>query len=357
MDVLTLHIGHMKTGTTSLQATFRDNAAVLARHGLYYYARTRTNHALVRPFSGRTKARGESKFLKEFRQEAAAAGGLPAGLISSETLQRLGPEEIAGCVQTMRTIAPRVRVLVYVREPVALAISAAHQGVRSGRALADIEATPRVLNLTQIITRWRDAVGPENMIVRPFDRAQMAGGDVIDDVLEVLGCGTAAPELERRSVNEGLSVLGIHMLERAIARMPGGKMPYDQQRAFNFVRGPRYVLPAAALDKVRKRAAPHVAFLREEYGIELPPSEEMPSAPLALSEAEIASLAEVFHEINAFAYRMDRSALGRVLGTTMPYSNRYTEAPHPLRAKLEKLGLLDELAREVEGPDDEGDSD
>ncbi|RAH98961.1 hypothetical protein DLJ53_25365 [Acuticoccus sediminis] len=355
MDVLTLHIGHMKTGTTSLQATFRDNAATLAAHGLYYYGKTRTNHALVRPFSKRTKARNESKFLKEYRNEAKA-NRLPQGLISSETLLRLAPDEIEACLASMRDIAGRVQVLIYVREPVALAISAAHQGVRSGRPLAEIEAQPRILNLTQIITRWRSAVGKENMIVRPFDRAQLANGDVIDDALSVLGCASAGPALQRQAVNEGLSVLGIHMLDRAMARMPDRKMPYDQQRAFNFIKGPRYVLPEAALDRVRKRSAPHVAFLREEFGIELPPSTERPSAPLALSEAELASLAEVFHEINAFAYRLDRSALGRVLGTRMPYSNRFKDEDHPLRAKLAKLGVLDELAAQVATDEDDAEA-
>ena len=353
MDVLTLHIGHMKTGTTSLQTTFRDNADVLARRGLYYFAQTRTNHALVRPFSARTAKRKESKFLKAFREEAAR-NRLPQGLISSETLQRLGPPEIAACVEAMRTIAPRVRVLLYVREPVSLAISAAHQGVRSGKRLADIVANPRVLNLTQLITRWRDAVGEENLTVRPFERGQLAGGDVVDDVLSVLGLPEAGAGLQRYSANEGLSVLGIAMLERAIARMPNRKMPYDQQRAFNHIKGPRYVLPAEALEDVRRRSAPHVAFLRESYGISFKPSSEVSSAPLALTDAELDSLAEVFHEINAFAYRMDRSVLGRVLETEMPYSNRHAEAAHPLREKLAKLGVLDELRADA-GMGEDGD--
>ena len=227
MDVLTLHIGHMKTGTTSLQATFRDNAAILAEAGLYYFAATRTNHALVRPLTKRGKG-AESKYIKEFRREAKA-NRLPKGLISSETLQRLGPKEIAECIATMRTIADRVQVLIYVREPVALAISAAHQGVRSGRPLKKIIANPRVLDLTKIITDWRGAVGQENMIVRPFDRAQLVGGDVIDDVLDVVGCGAVAPRLTRRAVNEGLSVLGIHMLERR--RLPVLRPPSRPRRS------------------------------------------------------------------------------------------------------------------------------
>lgn len=352
MDVLTLHIGHMKTGTTSIQATFRDNAAILAEHGLYYYSKTRTNHPLARPFSKRTAGRAETKFLKEFRAEAKASR-LSQALVSSETFQRLGPEEIAACVKAFGASARRVQVLLYVREPVALAVSAAHQGVRSGRPLADIIAQPRVLNLTEIITRWRDAVGPDNLIVRPFDRAAMAGGDVIDDVLTVLGCAQAAPRLTRNAANEGLSVLGIHLLERAIARMPDRKMPYDQQRAFNFIKGPRYVLPEESLAKVRRRAAPHVAFLKDEYGITFEETPQRPSPPPALSEAELDSLAEVLHEINAFAFRLDRSAMGRVLNTRMPFSNRYTEVEHPMRAKLHKLGLLAELEAAVAGPDDD----
>lgn len=353
MDVLTLHIGQQKTGTTSLQATFRDNPAVLARHGLFYYGKTRTNHPLSRPFHGGTKRGADAKIVRDFTKEAKASG-LRQALVSSETYIRLTDEEARECVATMGKVAGRVRVLLYVRDPVAFATSSVHQAVRTGRPLAEVAANPRVLPLRQLITRWRGIVGEDDMIVRPFDRAQLANGDVIDDVLSVLGCPAAAPELARASVNEGLSVLGIHLLDRANALMPDRRMSYDLQRPYNFIGGPRYVLPEEALRKVRRRAAPELAFLKDEYGIDLPQSDAPASPPLALSDEELASLARVFHEVNKFAFDLDRSAMGRVLMTKMPFSNRFGETPHPLRGKLERLGLLAELSA---GAPDDGDGD
>ncbi len=275
--------------------------------------------------------------------------------MSSETLLRLSDEEAAECALTFGKVASRVRVLLYVRDPVGFAISAAAQGVRTGQRLADVAQRARVLPISAIVERWRRAVGAENLTVRPYDRAQLAAGDVIDDVLATLGVPGAAPELRRSAVNEGLSVLAIHLLDRALDLTEGRAMPYDQQRAFNHIGGPRYVIPEATQAKVRRRAAAEVAFLREEFGIVLPDGGAAESPPPGLAEDELRTLAEVLHEVNAFAFRLDRSVLGRVLQTRMPYSNRPVEAVHPMRAKLERHGLLAALEADAAGLGDSGD--
>jgi hypothetical protein len=342
IDRLTLHIGHMKTGTSSLQATFRDSAAVLAAHGLYYYAAHRNHHPIARRFHRPTRRRSDKPHLDRFVRELRATA-LPRALVTSETFMRLTDREAADCVAFFQRFARRVDVLLYVRHPVAFASSAAHQGVRSGRPLAECVTAPRVLPLRRTILRWRGVVGPRNLTVRPFAPQLLAGGDVVDDVLAVLGLSAAGPEMTRTQVNEGLSVLAIHLIDRANALAGGKPLPIESMRPFDAIGGPKYVLPRESLERARAAAAPELAFLKEEYGIVLPEPSDEPSPPLDLDAASLDSLARVLFVSTQHAHRLDRALVSRLLGWRSPYARQWDVPPHPLAPLLQRLGITDRL--------------
>lgn len=349
IDVLTLHVGHIKTGTSSVQLTFRDSADVLAAHGLHYYAAHRSQHPLARAFDPRNGRPGDRRHVIAFRREAVAREW-PQSLVSSELLAEADEETASALLAEMRRVARRVRVLLYVRHPVALANSAAAQGVRSGRTLEDIIARPRVLPLRRIVEHWWRRVGEDAVVVRPFDRAHLVRGDVVDDILAVLGIAEAAPGLTRRQANEGLSVLGVHLLERAQRRAPGGRMRQQMMRPFGEIGGPRYVLPRAALEDVRRRGEPELAFLREAFGITLAEPDLEPTAPPGLSEAELDSLARVLGEAAQYMDASARTRAARILGVTSPYTAPpWDVEPHRLAPLMRRLGLSRRLTRAPAG--------
>ncbi len=337
MDQLTLHIGHQKTGTTSLQFTLRDNAAILARHGLHFWDGHPAHHPMARKFHAPLTGPGDHRVVKNF-VDALKATPLPQAMISTETFMRLTEDEVKACVEMLRPLAKTLKVLVYVRHPVGFASSAAHQRVRMGGRLADAEEKPGIVPLRMLLKRWMDVVGRENMIVRPFDRGLLKNGDVIDDALDVLGIGEVAPQLTRVQTNEALSVLGIHLMDRALA-ISGEKLPTAVGRAFDAVGGPKYVLPQASLDIAREAGEPELAFLKREFGIDLPEPKVTPTEPPSVSEPELESLASVILQSAQYAFDLTKSPAGRLLEMKSPFAI-YDVKPHPLTPWLTRFGLM-----------------
>ncbi|MEM8853152.1 MAG: hypothetical protein AAGD34_05575, partial [Pseudomonadota bacterium] len=297
MERLVLHIGHPKTGTTSLQSTFRDSASVLARHGVYYFAGYRNNHPIGRSMHAKTRNATDEAIAAQFLKEAKATR-CPQGLVSSENFTKLKGDEPKACLEKLRTVADRVDVLIYVRHPIGYCNGSAHQSVRSGRPLAEVSQNPRVLNLTSLLQRWEEAAGEDHMIVRAFHRPSLVNGDVVDDVLSILGAEAAAPHLTRATINDGLSALGIQLLDRAHGQCNEGEaLRLGAVRAFDAIGGPRYVLPPEARAKVLADSAPHLAYLKDKYGIEFPEPPDPGLAPALPPEETLDSMAGVISQL------------------------------------------------------------
>ncbi|MBJ3775121.1 hypothetical protein [Acuticoccus mangrovi] len=344
LEHLTLHIGHPKTGTSSIQATFQQNAAVLGTAGVYYFDKNRNHHPIGRVFHGGSPTNpGRDKFdrgMWDLFWKEIEATKHPRALVTSEVFIRLTPAETKECIAKFHTVAKEVDVLLYVRHPISYASSAACQGVRSGKALAVSIAEPRVLPFRELIRRWSDAAGEDHFKVRPFDRAQMANGDVIDDILDTMGLLDLASRLKKVRSNEGLSVMGIHLLDRALNMYaPGRMLPLDSLRPFDAVGGPKYVLPEEALEKVREQSAPELAFLKEKYGIVLPEPRDVPSPPPNLDEETMNSLADVLFRMAQYTFDVDRSVPGRLLEMRSPFTARSDVEPHPLAPWFRRLGI------------------
>ncbi|WP_157961965.1 hypothetical protein [Acuticoccus kandeliae] len=321
-----------------MQATFFASAKALLAHGIHYDTRQRTHHRIARVLHGRPTPLAQSRTLKELVGDIAASGASKA-LISSETFVRCTAEEARDIVAYFRQHAKRVRVLLYVRHPVSYASSAAHQGVRVGRSLKAVIADPRIVDLTALVEVWREAAGADGLIVRPFARPLLTNGDIVDDVLDAIGVPEAAPAMTRVMVNEGLSVLGIHLIDAANRAAKEPPLPQRLIRIFEAVAGPRYVLPEHSLAMVAAMAEPHLAFLNREYGIVLPEPTDRPSPPVELSEAELASLAAVMMDASRHMDAWDRSPASRIVGLASPFAREVDRAPQPFAQTLGKLGL------------------
>lgn len=340
VDDLYVHIGHPKTGTGSLQQTFRASADVLAEGGVLYDARPRNHHPIAHVAHGGTRrSRRTDRVAGRFRRLLRTSRA-PVALLSTEALIRLSDDEAAAFVAGLARHAGRVTVVVYVRHPVSAASSFAQEGVRVGRPLEEIVAGPRVLPVQSLLERWERAANGR-IVVRPFARPLLTGGDVVDDMLALMGRPALASRLRRVSMNEPLSALGIALLDRA-HRL--GRLPREATRIFERIEGPRYVLPEEALCQVRRRAAPELAFLEERFGIVLPEPEEAPTPPPGLDEATLGSIAAVLRKAALHAHGLDRSPIGRLMEQTSPFTRPEDTVRHPLAPTLRRLGITGILA-------------
>lgn len=203
-----LQIGTEKTGTTTLQRFFAVNRASLARAG-YVYPRFcgEQNHtglaayalhpakadAIREPFGVRTKEDVEPM---RARMRAAARLELDAGcdaiFCSEHCHSRLSStNEVAMLRDFLAPFFDEIKVCVYLRRQDHVAVSLYSTRLKSGDASASIlpesGGREQYYNYDRFLALWEDAFGAQNMHVRLFDRAELAGGSVVSDFLNHWG--------------------------------------------------------------------------------------------------------------------------------------------------------------------------
>ena len=188
---LLIHIGAGKTGTTSLQYFFWANRRALKTHGILYpeLGAVAGAHHLLSPHL--------PPFLNwTFIPAAEWAPQLHAkmdkrALISSEIISSATPDVVrAFAPQVNRYFKPKI--ILYVRRQDRWMVAAYSQQVKAGTQRLDFTSSPdfwfRGANFAERLKAWTEAFGAENIIVRPYERGQLSGGDIRRDFLNgILG--------------------------------------------------------------------------------------------------------------------------------------------------------------------------
>ena len=219
---LILHIGWPKTGTTSLQNFFSANRDVMLKQAGILYPRTGImgfGHQEL-SLSLIEKAAESSPLWQKLGEELTRGQGYQQALISCEGLQSCEP----GRARRLMAALPefeRYVVMAYIRQPDEIRESLFGQDVNDGRFcgsfaefLETVEKKGKFDYLGRI-RRWREILPGAEVIVRPFERAQWVGGDLLQDFCRSLDWpdltsleGAELPEDSNRS-------LGGHMLSLA----------------------------------------------------------------------------------------------------------------------------------------------
>ncbi len=191
---LILHIGHGKTGSTSIQRTLRASDEALGRAGVLFPDPGRhDNHQLLFPHlwgvlpDDPVQLASLGTNPSEIRDHAAArfedlkariAADAPRDVVLSceNQFRTFPPEAFARLTRTCAELARRVEVVAYLRGPASYALSKVQQ---------DVKKRPEFLYLSQ--TRLRDVLepflehGPGPLTAVRFARDALADGDVVSD--------------------------------------------------------------------------------------------------------------------------------------------------------------------------------
>lgn len=233
-----LHIGSEKTGTTTVQRwCARNRKALKARGILYPTTLGQVNHVRLACFAAEQKQmndlrKSERIFVPEvferFRAELPDAlarevreSGCHTLLISNEHLSsRLSvPAEL----QTVRGLLEQAcgqvtawQIIHYVRRQDEMIHSMYSTTVKSGGSkpfrLPHGLRDPR-LNPLIVLDLWAGQFGAENITVRVFDRRELRGGDVVQDLMALAGVEDAADTSIFAAVPEKNPRLGGQALE------------------------------------------------------------------------------------------------------------------------------------------------
>jgi hypothetical protein len=205
-----VHIGVPKTGTTLLQRFFFENREALLRHGVLYpdvSLRGFGHHDFAFLIAGgypdwaTPQPRTLPELAAQLRNDVVRIDPKTVLLSSEDFYLFPAPGTLLKLLKEVEVASRfRIALIVYLRRQdlaheswynqTVKAQGATHrfdQSVRDTYALWDYEANLKL---------WADVFGTENIMVRPFEQAQFAGGSLIDDFLAVLqlsGVGFKVP--------------------------------------------------------------------------------------------------------------------------------------------------------------------
>lgn len=206
-QTLILQVGTGKTGTTFIQEALASNCEVLLEQGICYPRNGRKgaqagHHSFYAALAGGkewwlTETARADDILRDIVEEIRTSGCAHA-VVSEESLIWLPADIVHFLAVSLAEFD--VRIVVDIRRQDLYVDSALNQLVKAaGRAfthdqLWQFDGTWYVPDYYSVILKWARSFGPWNIVVRPFERSQMLGTDILDDFfLRTLGVSVDVP--------------------------------------------------------------------------------------------------------------------------------------------------------------------
>ncbi|MEJ1160411.1 hypothetical protein [Prosthecomicrobium sp. N25] len=280
MVQLYLHIGMHKTGSTSIQDALEENRGLLRESGILFPdLGDNQSRVLNRAFGTSEDAAQDTSRVNDIAErlvQQLKENPVDRLVISSEALFHYRARRRDALKSVLDRITDDVRVIVYVREPIAWATSQAQQHLRHGRItldeLASQTATDDGRRGRSVFPRyragieaWMNAYGPGAMDIRPFGSEHFVGGTLMSDFCAALGAPELARKLPDEQRNPSVSYEAILLLDRLMAR--AGRRSLDDQpeltSALARLPGSKFSLPLELQRRIVKDTAEDVRWLRE----------------------------------------------------------------------------------------------
>lgn len=191
--MITIHAGHPKAASTTIQNFLSTNSAALERQGLIYprlfdtpalagSTNPRTHNALAKELNNRGPGPAWER-LKAFLRERAGQNVL----LSGENFTACQPDRLRAELDDQP-----VKILFYVKDLARAVVSYYAQRTKGGKNTDDFDTFfdgadhPRMA-MPEFFADWVRAFGARNIAVRLLDDRMLAGGDIRIDVLEAAG--------------------------------------------------------------------------------------------------------------------------------------------------------------------------
>lgn len=236
-----VHIGTEKTGTTTIQHFLHQNRDKLREQGIAYlrspgpvknrdlatYCMSNNNvdeHVITLGIvSDRKRARWKANFKKRFDRELRKLDRrIHLVIFSAEFFQsRLRTEDEVRNLQTLLSrYFDQIEILVYLRRQDQFAVSFYSTLCRTGSTQEEVlkpiySANDSYsqhfnweyfnLNYYELVTKWANVFGRENIIIRVFDIDRFCNGDLLDDFRYAAGIADCDQFLIPEWANENLS--------------------------------------------------------------------------------------------------------------------------------------------------------
>ena len=189
-----LHIGPDKTGSTSIQHTFRDNSDFFKQFNVFYSTNYSHNdkgmflwfadEVLVNTTVETPRAGHKDlihNYKQSFEQRMSLLPSDATWVLSHEGLIHLKKEALMNLRQFLFNIANEILVVFYVRDPLSYAISAKSQRIKTGRS--NTWRKPLYIKYAELLPNFVEVFGIANIEARLFDKNRFKCGDVFLDFI------------------------------------------------------------------------------------------------------------------------------------------------------------------------------
>jgi hypothetical protein len=307
---LTLHIGLLKTATTTIQHVLETAKPDLAARGVLYPGTTRSQLELV----------GRSQLRQPEGETGPGSLGEAMGWVADE-VRAVRPEHVviscermslvsAGSMTRMqRAIAawlPEVRdlrILAYVRDPISWATSLCQQRLKMGTSrLVDFADDPWPIRLEEMLEGYVSRYGLQAVNLRLLHPDHLVNGNVVDDFLSAIGQSGFPSFGPAPVLNQSLSQLGAQVAEVLAVHAPRGtreglRKPLFR-RLLQEIEGERFVLPRAVQERVVVASRGDVDYIGRFWGLDLRPRlVEPPDVPGLPEDVVLTLAADLMDEV------------------------------------------------------------
>lgn len=243
MKKLFLHIGSHKTGTTSIQLACIKNIKILQDQGYDYFSKDRKG----RYIKGGNASKWVSRSNDEFRESATEAdffvrpkdmdnlvnqlseSAFDKLIMSAEDFSFLLDED--NILQLKEQLCRKfdVTIICYIRRQDKLAISHFQQVSKRKRSPSrffynggtsalptELERCDKYLDFNHKLSKWIDAFGRDNVIVKIFEKNKLINGDAVNDFMSLVGVDDKNIESIKVNESNGFERIKIgHLMNRS----------------------------------------------------------------------------------------------------------------------------------------------
>lgn len=298
MARLYLHIGHGKTGSSSIQRVLTENRDILLENG-YAYPSSQVNHTFLHGISsqnyqdwphslqlmrGRTSQSEVEQFFKECVNELESYKSnknVHSVILSSESLANLSPGQCKTLHDILKSIFDVISVIIYLRPPISYLNSIAQQNIKSGaKTLEEIISNPSrsIFSPRKLDKSFIRHFGLENIVARKFTSKDLVNSDIVDDFCEAIGLNETVYKKFNRGTsasNSSLSreavILSNFIAQERPQRLEKGGVNMRRTFTSHFegIPGEKFILPIDIMETASEKIDDVISFSKYTFNIDL----------------------------------------------------------------------------------------
>jgi hypothetical protein len=169
-------------------------------------------------------------------------------------------EEVSWLHQFLKTFFDDIRIVVYLRRQDEFLLSTYSTDVKGGAVhrlrIPEGEIVERRYNHWNLLSRWANVFGRDNVICRKYQKGSLRRGDIVDDFRDIIGLDDSWSYVHPKRLNESLDAASLEFLRLMNKHIPRLTENGLNKRRGNIVsvlaeisKGPLLTLPAIALQE------------------------------------------------------------------------------------------------------------